>query len=192
MSEERRFEPKSIRRWRRDVWRVFDKEGFKPTEIMAGLVLAAVSAFGTDPDVLSEITGHSTEYVRKVLKRLRRERVLRGQTLRAAWGDNETGSFAVLLDGMVAAGIMTREINDKASAAQKARAPETRARGPRRPSTKVAVGAVFSPQIQKSNPLYGLPEWRTQKSSQSADAVDPSASSTGTGTPSTRVERKDV
>lgn len=156
------FEPARIKRWRRDVYRVFEGDGFKPPQIMAALVLAAISTVGTDPRVLSELTGHSEEYIRRVLTRLRKQRVLRGQTLRGAWADDRHGSLAIMLDGMVAAGMVSRFVDEKRSAAQKARAPETRARGPRGKRAVVAPGAVFTPQVQKSNPLYGLPEWEAQ------------------------------
>jgi len=105
---EHQFNLKRVQRWRRDVWRIFEHAGFQPAQIMAALVLAAVASFGTDLEVLSEVTGHSTDYVRKVLRRLRAERVLRGQTIRAAWADENSGSFAVALDAGVAAGMFTR------------------------------------------------------------------------------------
>ena len=160
------FDKKAVKRWRRDVWRVFEKQGFKPAEIMAALVMAAVAAFGTDLSVLSEITGHSADYVRVVLKRLRKQRVLSGATLRTAWDDDNAGGLATALDAGVAAGIFTRGVDPKRSAAQRKRAASTRAYGPRRKSTAVAPGAVFTPAMKKANPLYGLPEW---------DAVSPTA-----------------
>jgi hypothetical protein len=153
------FEPKRVRRWRRDVWRVFAEEGFSPVEVSAALVLGAVAFFGTDLGVLSELTGSSRDYCRKVLRRLRKQRVLSGTTLRTRWQDDKVGHLAEFLDAGVAAGIFSRCVNQKRSAAQKARAPETRARGPRRARTQIAPGAVFTPQMQKSDPLYGLPEW---------------------------------
>jgi hypothetical protein len=153
------FDPTRVRRWRRDVWRLFAKEGFRPAEVSAALVLAGVAFFGTDLGVLSELTGSSPDYCRKILRRLRKQRVLRGTTLHARWHDHDEGYVATMLDAGVAAGIFVRGVNQKRSAAQKARAPETRARGPRRPRTKIAPGAVFTPKIQKADPLYGLPEW---------------------------------
>lgn len=59
------------------------------------------------------------------------------------------------------AGLLTRPVDERRSAAQRARAPETRARGPRKVSARI-VGP-FSPKLQKSDPLYGLPEWEQAK-----------------------------
>lgn len=155
------FDPRKVKRWRRDVWRAYEAAGFKPAEIIAAMVLAAVVSFGTDPNVLSKITGSSEAYVRQVLKRLRQQRVLSGQTLRAGWlgSDEDAANIGAVLDAGVAACIFTRSPDPKRSAAQKARKPETYARGARRRRTIVAPGAVFTPKQQKSNPLYGLPEW---------------------------------
>lgn len=157
------MDKKAIRRWRRDVWRIFEKEGFTPAELMAALVLAAVAFFGTDLDVLCELTGHSRDYCRKVLRRLRKQRVVSGQKLRTAWHDDKAGGLATILDAGVAAGMFSRSPDPKRSAAQKARAPETRHRGPTRPRAILPAGAMFTPEMQKSNPLYGLPEWETKK-----------------------------
>jgi hypothetical protein len=150
------FDSKKTKRWRRDIWRIFEAQGFKAMEIMPAMVMAAVAEFGTDPSVLAEITALSTDYVKKVLKRLRRQRILVGQTMRTRWDE----TLAAELDAMAAAGLITRRFVDpKRSAAQKARAPETRARGPRRKRATVLPGAVFTPKVQKADPLYGLPEW---------------------------------
>lgn len=147
-----------VKRWRRDVWRAFKADGLTPPEIMAAMVLVAVASVGTDLGVLSELTGSSRDYVRKVLQRLRRQRVLAGQTLRTHWDDEESGGLAVMLDAMVSAGILSRPVDKKRSAAQQARAPETRARGPRRKRTVVPEGAMFTPKMQHSDPLYALSE----------------------------------
>jgi hypothetical protein len=132
---------------------------------MASMVMAGISIVGTDASVLCELTGLSVEYVTKVTRRLRKSGVVRGQSLRVAWWQEKfAGDVAVVLDAGVAAGVFSRGINPKRSAAQKARQPETRARGPRQPRAKVEPGTVFVPQQKKSNPLYGLPEWETEKS----------------------------
>jgi hypothetical protein len=156
------FDPRRVKRWRRDVWRGFEKGGLTAAQISGAMVLAGVVAVGTDVGVLSELTGLSEDYVRKVLRRLRKERILVGQTIRASWLDDDsaTASVGAVLDAGAAAGIFARFVNDKRSAAQKARKPETRARGPRRPKVAVPSGAMFTPKQQKSNPLYGLPEWK--------------------------------
>ena len=156
----KQFDLAKVKRWRRDIWRIYEGEGFKPAEIMAAMVLAAVAAVGTDRDVLSELTGHSPLFVQKVLRRLRRQRVCCGQTLRTPGvAAGHEGHVGAILDASVAAGIFARFVDPKRSAAQQARKPETRAQGPRRPRTKITAGAVFTPKQQKSNPLYGLPEW---------------------------------
>ncbi|MDP3768588.1 MAG: hypothetical protein Q8S13_11290 [Dehalococcoidia bacterium] len=159
------FDRKLVKRWRRDVWRVFADQGFKSPEIPAAMVLAAVMCFGTDLSVLSDITGSSEAYVRQVLRRLRQQGVLRGRTIRTAGLGREAdvATLGMVLDAGVAAGIFTRSADPKRSAAQKARKPETRARGPRRPRTQVTPGALFTPALQRSNPLYGLPEWEIPK-----------------------------
>lgn len=157
------FDKHRVKRWRRDVWRIYEQQGFKPAEILAAMVLAAVASFGTDVSALSEITGHSTAYVTKVLRRLRKQRVLSGQTLRTpGMSDDANGHFGAVLDAGVAAGIFSRFVDPKRSKAQQARKPETRTRGPRRKRETPTAGAVFTPKVQKSNPLYGLPEWEKQ------------------------------
>lgn len=158
------MDEKKVRRWRRDVWRACASQGFPPAEIQAGLVLAGIVAIGTDPDLLSELTGLSMAYVVKVTKRLRSERVVSGQKVRAAWmsGDDMRREVGAVLDVGVAAGVFTRKhVDPKRSASQKARAPETRARGKRGPRAKVEPGT--QPTITKSNPSYGLPEWEENK-----------------------------
>ncbi len=157
---DRRFDVGRVRRWRKQVYREFQRAGFTPAAIMAQWVLAGVAAVGPDLDVLSELTGHSPAYVKTVLKRLRKQRVLQGQTLRGAWDHPDHGSFAVMLDAGVAAGVFARGVDQTRSAAQKARKPETRARGPRRPRVPVTPGAVFTPKVQKADPTYGLPGWK--------------------------------
>jgi hypothetical protein len=158
------FDKKHVRRWRREVWRACASQGFSPAEISAGLVLAAIVGVGTDPHLLSELTGLSQGYVVKVTKRLRDQRVVAGTTVRAAWmsGDDMRREVGAVLDIGVAAGVFSRKhVDPKRSAAQKARSPETRARGPRGPRVKVQPGAA--PTIAKSNPTYGLPEWEKGK-----------------------------
>ena len=154
------FDPKRIRRWRRDIWRLLQGLDFKPVQIPAGMILLAVQSFGTDAQVLSEVTGSSVDYVKKVLKRLRKQRIVTGQTLRARWDDPDDfrSAINVMLDAGVAAGIWSRFPNPKRSAAQKARRPETRATGPRYRAPQVPEGAVFTPkQIQgNKNHWYGL------------------------------------
>lgn len=157
------FEKAAVRRWRREVWREFERGGFDAIEIQAALVMAAIAIVGTDTESLSELTGLSAEYARKVMRRLRKHRVLSGQTIRVAW-ETDGLEMSVFFDAMVAAGILTRSPNPKRSAAQKARAPETRARGPRGPRRQAArVVGPYTPTIKKADPWYGLPEWERAK-----------------------------
>ncbi len=153
------FDKHAVKRWRRDIWRIFAKDGFTPPELMAVLVLVGVSQFGTDLGVLSELTGSSAAYVTKVLRRLRKQRVLSGQTLRVRWEDDDDGYLAAMLDAGVSAGLWVRAVDSKRSAAQKARAPETRHRGPKRPAVRVPTGAVFTPKKQHADPLYASEEY---------------------------------
>lgn len=156
------LDPKVVRRWRRDVYRAFTAGGLKPAEISAAMVLVGAALVGTDTTVLSQLTGLSADYALKIVRRLRKQRVIRGKTIRAAWASEEAGDLAVILDAGTAAGIFSRFADKKRSAAQKARAPETRARGPRPRATSArSVGPLV---LKKSNPLYGLPEWETGKS----------------------------
>lgn len=157
------FDKAKVRRWRRTVWREFTGMGFLPTHMHAPMVLAAIDAVGTGPTLIAELVGVSEEYVTKVLRRLRKQRVLQGQTLRIGWDSKDSGWMAVALDAMVATGDLTRPPDPRRSAAQKARAPETRTRKPQTKRTKAAVG-MFTPKRVKSNPFYGLPEWeQTEK-----------------------------
>lgn len=158
------FDAKAVKRWRRDVWRAFEREGYRGPAISAAMVLVAVAVAGTDLLVLTTLTGLSRDYVRKVLMRLRKEGVVRGRTIRAAWMNSDDGfaqSVAVLLDAGVAAGDLSRFVDAERSAAQKARAPETRVRR-RQTRRPVEPGTVFQPQVTNSNPLYGLPEWKAR------------------------------
>lgn len=154
---------RSEKRWRQDVWRIFEREGFTPAEIMAAMVMAGIAAVGINRPRLVELTGCSDAYVLKVIRRLRKQRILSGQSLRLAW-DSKSDPFAqrvaVALDAGVAAGTFARFVDPKRSAAQKARKPETRARGPRGPRKAVDLNTV---KLVHSNPLYGLPEWEQKK-----------------------------
>jgi hypothetical protein len=153
---EKLFDPNKVKRWRRDVWRAFESEGFKPHEIIAAMVMFAVNCIGTDLLALSQLTGSSEVYCQKVLRRLRKNGVVSGQKVRVSWRDENNGWIGPMLDAGVAAGLFERSPDTKRSAAQKARDPKTRHRGPRKARTVIARGAVFSPQVVDSNPLYGL------------------------------------
>lgn len=159
------FKPAEVRRWRRTIWRAFADYGFQPIEIPACRILAGIVAIGTDSGLLSALTGSSEDYVKKVLRRLRKDRVLVGRSLRASWltEDEATNSLGACLDAGVASGIFSRFVNEKRSAAQKARARESFARGPRRSPVARVIGQIFTPDQKRSNPLYGLPEWKQTK-----------------------------
>jgi uncharacterized protein with NAD-binding domain and iron-sulfur cluster len=108
--------------------------------------------------VICEVVGQPEAFVKPTLKRLRQQRALSGQTLRVAWTDKKTGGFAWILDAMVAHGDLARPVDPKRSQALKGRkrGPDKQ---PRRPRTKVVSGAVFTPKVVKSDPIYGLSEW---------------------------------
>lgn len=151
------FDKREVLRWRRTVWREFQRWGFDAPKIPAAMVLAAVAAIGTDAESLIELTGSSKEYVRMVLRRLRKHRVLSGQTLRTAWESKDQfhGYVALMLDSMVAAGELQRPVDTKRSEAQKKRDPSTRRHGTtRRP--RITVAGPFTPAMQRSDPYYQL------------------------------------
>jgi hypothetical protein len=157
------FDKQKIRKWRKQVWRVLAREGFQPAHMNPVMVMAAVDVVGTNPALVSSLVGVSIDYVTKVLRRLRKQRVLSGQTLRVRWDEpGFEGRVAFILDAMVATGEVVRPPDEKRSAAQKARAPETRVRGPRGKRSQAPVGA-FTPKHVKANPLDGLSEWRAGK-----------------------------
>jgi hypothetical protein len=155
------FDKARIKQWRRDISKEMHKIGLPSDtpEFDTGRVLAAVYGFGTDVDVLVEVTGYSAKYVRDVLKRCRKARIIVGQRLRVAW--NEHG-ISLGLDAMVASGVCTRPPDPKRSAAQKARR-QPAMRAPRRPRTVVAKGAVFTPKVTPADPYYGLSEWEKKR-----------------------------
>ena len=160
------FKKPAVRRWRRDVFRALKSSGFNPAESMAGMVLAGIIAVGTDPGVLSALTGLGSDYVKKVTKRLRKQRIVLGDTLSAAWaakGDDFYHEVAAVLDCGVAAGTFSRFVDPKRSAAQKARKPETRSRGPRGPRIRRELNTIAPPRIRASNPSFGLPEWEQRE-----------------------------
>ncbi len=157
------FDQKKIRRWRRIIWRVFSANGLEPVHVHAAMVMAAVDVVGSSELMIAELVGVSEDYVRKVLRRLRKQRVLRGHTLCVRWDEpGFEGTVAALLDAMVATGELTRPPDPRRSAAQNARAPETRARGPRTRKAPLIVGA-YTPKRVKANPWYGLAEWEKAK-----------------------------
>lgn len=161
------FEKQRVVKWRRFVWRELVKLGFHPQrnfkELTAGMITIAVAHFGTDPSALSEITGSSQDSVKRVLKRLRKQKILVGQKMRVtAWDDDGfKGTLGLALDLMAAGGEITRTPSATRSAAQNARKPETYARGlthSRRRRAVVPVGSVFTPQQVSVEPFFTLEE----------------------------------
>ena len=152
------FPKDEIKRWRRVVHKELSRVGFSgddPKRLPA-VVMIAVSGFGTDRSVLCEITGQPESFVRAVLTRLRKQRVLSGQALRVSWDDpGFDGTVAVVLDALVAAGDVARPVDPKRSKGLKGKAGR-KAGGINRPRTVIAPGAVFTPGRIKSNPLYEL------------------------------------
>lgn len=149
----------AIRRWRRTVFRVIQSidKRWKPTDsaFSAAMVMAGIDGFGTDVGVLVELTGFSEPFVGQVLRRLRKSRLVVGQTMRVQWDDTDafTGSVAFVADALVGAGLVDRTPDPKRSAAAKTRRHSSPS-VPRRARVRVAEGAVFTPKRVKSNPLY--------------------------------------
>jgi len=157
------FDRESVKKWRRAVHKELRWLGAPSEDLVyrAAMVCATVFCFGTDADILAELSGQDEKLFRTVLKRLRKMRVLVGQTLRASDGwQGKYGNFGLMLDAMVAAGDLYRPPDEKRSAAQKARRnPESRK--PRSPRQAVTPGT--RPKVVNSNPLYGLAEWEKQQ-----------------------------
>jgi hypothetical protein len=155
------FNRADVKRWRRVVHKELRwlRCASEDPVYRAAMVLAAVYCFGTDVGVIAEASGQPEAFVRQVLKASRKERVIAGQTIRAAW-NGKHGVVALMLDAMVATGDLYRPPDPKRSAAAKARKQSARPQKPRAPRTKMAAGAVFTPKVTKSDPLYNLAERR--------------------------------
>lgn len=156
------FDKTRVRRWRRDVFREVQKLGFRPEQpgFSAATVMIAVYSFGTDVTALVEITGYADTFIVKIIRRLRKSKILVGQKMRVAAWDAEglQGIVGLACDALTVAGDVERVPDPKRSAAQK-RAAQSRVMPPtRRRRTVIAPGAVFSPQVVTSNPLYQLAE----------------------------------
>lgn len=79
--------------------------------------------------------------------------------MRVRWDEPGFEGFLALgLDALVARGEVTRPVDQRRSNALKGKVGRKPGQTVR-PRTVVAPGAVFTPARQKSNPLYGLPEW---------------------------------
>jgi hypothetical protein len=152
----RLFSPARVRRWRRDVFRTLTGMGIKPSPMLtAGMVLAAISGFGTDPLVLRELVGADETFLRRIVRRLRKQRVLVGQTLRVNWDDEGfAGVVAVCCDVLVATGCVARPVDPARSAAMKARTVPTRKPRQRARRKVTVLGTVWTPKHVKANPLY--------------------------------------
>ncbi len=167
---EKRFDPVRVRHWRRTIFREFTGMGFRPgRELGAATILAAISGFGTDAGVLSEVTGFGEEFIAKVVKHVRKAGILRGQTLRTGGWDKQggIGYVAVMLDAMVAAGDLYRPVDPKRSAAQKARAVGSRHTRSVRAALRPAPGAIWTPKQTSGNPWYDLAERQKKPTEQS-------------------------
>lgn len=153
------FSKPQIKQWRRAIHKEFRwlRMPSEDPTYRAGMVLAAVYGFGTDVGILATLSGQTDAFVRTVLKRARATRMLTGQTLRVAWNSKD-GLVALMLDSMVAEGSCSRPPDPRRSAAarKRKRGPDTK---PRAPRTKAIPGAVFTPKVTNSDPLYGLSEW---------------------------------
>jgi hypothetical protein len=154
------FDKADVKRWRRVIHKELRRMRLPSDDptYPAAMVLAAIYCFGTDVSVLAEVTGVNEQRVRQTLKALRKRGIVVGQRLRTAMTDEKTGGFAWILDAMVASGDLYRPPDPKRSAAMKGRKRGPN-KQPRRPRTKIMPGAIFTPKVVKSNPLYGLAEW---------------------------------
>lgn len=162
--DHRIFEKVSVKQWRRVVHKELRGTGL-PSEdpvYRACFVLAGIFCFGTDVEVLVEVSGQTADFVRAVLKRARRTRILSGRRLMVAWLQAGIGGLAVILDAMTVIGDLYRGSDPKRSAAAKAR-KNPAARSARPPRQKVEPGTIFSPTVVRSNPLYGLAKWEPKR-----------------------------
>lgn len=153
-----------MKRWRRTVHKELRRAGLPDDgseTYAAAIIAAAVYGFGTNLDVLAELTGRERTLIRTVLKRFRATRVLVGQTLRVGWDDPKGGAFALILDAMVGGGDIDRPPDETRSAAQKARKSSGQ-RKPYKPRSPQPQG-VYSPKVRNTDPFYGLKEWREGK-----------------------------
>lgn len=143
------FNKSAIKAWRRACHKEIDRlsgdqaDRFRP----AGLVVMTVYAFGTDVQTLVDLSGQPAPFVREILKRLRAQRVLSGQTLRVNWNESGVmGTVSLACDLLVAVGDIHRPIDPVRSAALKGKAGRKRG-GTNRPRVTPAPGAVFTPKI---------------------------------------------
>src|SRR5262245_46493131 len=84
------FDKQQIKRWRRACHKEIDRLGTTGSADRfraIGLIAMSIYAFGTDVTTLTTLTGQPSKMVRDVLKRLRTQGVLKGQTLRVNWND---------------------------------------------------------------------------------------------------------
>jgi hypothetical protein len=155
---QRQFDKSRVKRWRRDSWGELRRLGLdtsKP-ECAAGLVMVGVYSFGTDLDVLNEVTGLPRGFVRDVLKRMRKERILVGQTMRVRWDKaGMEGAVALTCDALVISGLVNRPPDPKRSAAQR-RVVRTPSATPRQRRVPPASGAVFTPRVANAHPWYKI------------------------------------
>jgi hypothetical protein len=147
------FEKADIKRWRRACHKELDALDATPAMRGPGLILCGVLGFGTDRTVLQEITGRPEVEVRLVLRKLRQQGILRGQTLRTGWLHNKHGWCAFLLDVMVAAGDISRTTPTPRVVRRR-----TAVRQPRRPRVTPPPGAVFTPKMVRADPYYVMPD----------------------------------
>lgn len=158
------YDKDAVKRWRRRCHKEIDRLNGRVANDQfraVGLVAMSVYAFGTDLDTLVALSGQSAPFVRNVLKRLRAQRVLKGQTLRVNWNDTDNISSIVSLglDLLVATGEVVRPVDPVRSAALKGKTGRKRG-GTNRPKVTIPTGAVFTPKVQPvPNQLYGLAAW---------------------------------
>ena len=148
------FERADVKRWRRIVHKELKRARMPSNDptYPAAMVCAAVYCFGTNRAVLLEVSGVEEAIVTATLKRLRKERVLSGQTLHAGWNDKKHGWMAWFLDAVVGSGDLVRPVDPQRSAAHKGKHG-----GPRKPRRVVPPpNEPQAPKMINSDPKYWL------------------------------------
>jgi hypothetical protein len=110
-----------IVKWRRFLFRTVQSADrrLKPSDAVfsAAMVMAGVSVFGVHRATLAQVCGFSEAYVGRVLSRLRKARLLRGESLRVMWDHDQHGDIAFICDALVASGAVVRMPKDGTTAA---------------------------------------------------------------------------
>lgn len=166
-----------IVKWRRFLFRTVQSADRRlpPSDatFSAAMVMAGVSVFGVNRAVLSEVCGFSEKYVGRVLARLRKARLLRGETLRVAWDHEKHGDIAFICDALVASGAVARMPEEGVTEAGRKRRDYWRAAGRcvncggerdgAQMTCSTCRGAVAASMKRRAERECGLwtPQWKT-------------------------------